>query len=150
MAEFRKTPNYTKNKRIIPKGIILHHTAGAFTGSVEWCLNPKSQVSYHAIVNTNGEVYELAEDWQRCWHAGVSEFRGRKDCNSFMLGVALTGDTYTRALTISKVEAIVDWCKDKMKKWNISKDNVVTHREVAPLRKRDISPEAEKKIKDKL
>ena len=52
METIRQTPNWKGN--IKPQGIILHHTAGSYVGSVSWCLDPESKVSYHCIVDLNG------------------------------------------------------------------------------------------------
>ena len=87
METIRQTTNWKGN--IKPQGIILHHTAGSYIGSVSWCLDPESKVSYHCIVDLNGNYTTIAKDNQRAWHAGKSSFNGRKDCNSFMLGIAV-------------------------------------------------------------
>jgi N-acetyl-anhydromuramyl-L-alanine amidase AmpD len=64
------SPN--KGRALSPKGIVLHHTAGSYSGSVSWCLNPKSRVSYHAIVNLNGDMTILVPDNSQAWANGVS------------------------------------------------------------------------------
>jgi N-acetyl-anhydromuramyl-L-alanine amidase AmpD len=147
---FKQTPNISRGRVITPTAIILHHTAGSFVGSVNWCLNSKSQVSYHCIVDVNGERTVLAQDTQRAWHAGVSEFKGRKDCNSFCLGVAVSGNTNARLLTQDEINSVAEWCVEKMRKFNIQIENVTTHREVSPGRKNDVDPRAEKAIKDRI
>jgi N-acetyl-anhydromuramyl-L-alanine amidase AmpD len=143
---FQQSPNISRGRVITPTAIILHHTAGSFAGSVSWCLNSASQVSYHCIVNTNGDRTVLAQDTQRAWHAGVSQFKGRKDCNSFTLGIAVSGNTNTRLLTEDEINSVAEWCVEKMRKCNISIENVTTHREVSPGRKNDVDTRAEKAI----
>jgi N-acetyl-anhydromuramyl-L-alanine amidase AmpD len=90
----RKTPNVSAGRVIKPTHIVLHHTSGAYAGSVSWCLDPISKVSYHCIVARNGKRTVLATPSQRTWHAGVSSWQGRKDANSFSIGMAWEGDTY--------------------------------------------------------
>lgn len=145
MEIIKQTSNISA-KKIIPKGIVLHHTAGTYLGSVEWCLYPISAVSYHCIVNTNGDRTILAKDTQRAWHAGISKFKGRSDCNSWMLGIAVSGNTYERTLTKEEIKSVGDWCIEKMNKYKFGIDMITTHREVSPGRKYDVSPEAEKQI----
>lgn len=148
-TEIKQTPNVSSRK-IKPEGIILHHTAGSYEGSVSWCLNPDSNVSYHAIVNTNGDKTILAEDTQRAWHAGKSTFNGKNDCNSFMLGIAVSGDTNKRELTNEEIESVACWCTNKMSIWNFGIEQITTHREVSPGRKNDVDVRAEKAIKNRI
>jgi N-acetyl-anhydromuramyl-L-alanine amidase AmpD len=152
VERFVQTPNISANREITPIGIVLHHTDGSFNGSVQWCLNPESQVSYHCIVNTNGDRTILAGDNQRAFHAGRSNFKGRVDCNSFMLGIAVSGNTYNRELTQDEIASISEWCVNKIKKFNMPLDlsTITTHGFVSPGRKNDVSPEAEKQILDRI
>ena len=143
---FRQTPNISKGRTITPTGIVLHHTAGSYAGSVAWCLNPAAKVSYHCIIDLNGDRTQIAKDTQRAWHAGRSIFRGVSDCNSFMIGIAVSGNTYNRELTQEEIHSVATLCVEYMHKWNFPIENITTHREVSPGRKVDISPEAEKQI----
>ena len=144
-TEHKQTPNVSRGA-IEPKGIIIHHTAGSYKGSVNWCLNPKSQVSYHCIVDTNGDRTTLALDNQRAWHAGRSSFKGRSDCNSFMLGISVSGDTNTRELTDLEAVSVAQWCVDKMKLHCFGLNEITTHREVSPGRKNDVDERAYNRI----
>lgn len=149
METVKQSPNISK-KKIVPKGIILHHTSGSYLGSVNWCLDPKSKVTYHCIVDLNGDRTILAKDNDRAWHAGKSSFKGINDCNSFMLGIAVSGDTNKRRLTDFEIESVAKWCVSKMKLHNISIEWVTSHRVVSPVRKNDVSIEAEKQIKESI
>jgi N-acetyl-anhydromuramoyl-L-alanine amidase len=142
------SPN--RSRVLSPKGIVLHHTAGSYAGSVAWCLNPKAKVSYHAIVNLNGDMTILVPDNSQAWANGVSSFKGRTNCNGFMLSIAVSGDTSKRELTPQEIEAVSQWCVEKMKQYNFGLDMVTTHREIAPKRKNDVDTRAEKAIKDRI
>ena len=146
---YRQSPNVSKYA-MKPTGIVLHHSAGSYVGSVEWCLTPKSKVSYHCIVDLNGDRTVLAKDTQRAWHAGKSSFKGKKDCNSFLLGIAVSNDTNTRRLTQFEIDSVAEWCASKMKLYGFGIDMITTHREISPGRKTDVSAEAETQIKDKI
>jgi N-acetyl-anhydromuramyl-L-alanine amidase AmpD len=133
-----------------PEGIVLHHTAGGYSGSVAWCLNAKAKVSYHCIVNTTGERTVLVADNVRAWHAGVSSFKGKANCNNFLLGIAVSGNTNERELTEQEIESVAEWCIRKMKAYGFGLDSITTHREIAPKRKTDVDTRAEKAIKSRI
>jgi N-acetyl-anhydromuramyl-L-alanine amidase AmpD len=147
--QFTQTPNVSARK-ITPTGIILHHTAGSFLGSVRWCLKPESQVSYHCIVDTDGSRQVLAKDNQRAWHAGRSSFKGQSNCNDFMLGIAVSGDTSKRELTSYEIDSVAKWCVEKCKIHRIPITNITTHRAVSPGRKFDVDNRAEIAIMDRV
>jgi len=149
MEVIKQSPNVSKNP-IKPLGIILHHTAGSYFSSVDWCLRKESKVTYHCIVDITGDRTILAKDTQRAWHAGKSSFKGRNDCNSFMLGIAATGDTNKRRLSEFEIESVARWCVEKMKLWGFGLDWITTHREVSLGRKNDVSAQAEKQIKERI
>jgi len=144
----RNSPN--SSRTMTPQGIILHHTAGSYAGSVSWCLNPTAKVSYHCIVNTNGERTVLVPDNVRAWHAGVSSFNGKTSCNNFMLGISVSGNTNAREITDDETNSVAEWCVRKMKAYNFGIDSITTHRHVSAGRKIDVDARAEKKIKDKI
>ena len=146
---FKQSPNISP-RPIAPKGIVLHHTAGSYIGSVNWCLDPQSKVSYHCIVDLNGNRTYLAKDTQRAWHAGVSTFKGRSNCNDFLLGIAVSLDTTTRELTEAEIESVACWCIDKMNQYGFGIDMITTHRDISPGRKNDVDVRAEKAIREKI
>jgi N-acetylmuramoyl-L-alanine amidase len=150
MEKRRQSPNISKGIIIKPEGIVLHHTAGSYQGSVSWIMNPISKVSYHCVVDLNGNYTTLAHDNQRAWHAGISSFNGRKNCNDFMLGIAVSGDTNTRQLNDMEIETVAKWCIDKMKKFDFGIDMITTHRAISPVRKNDIDIRAERAILNKI
>lgn len=146
----KQSPNVSKGTTIKPTGIVLHHTGGSYVGAVSWCMNATSQVSYHCIVDTNGDRTILAQDNQRAWHAGKSSFKGKNDCNSFMLGIAVSGDTHSRQMTNQEIDSVARWCIDKMNLHKFGIETITTHAVVSPGRKNDVSQTAEKQIKQRI
>ena len=140
----RFSPNVTPRKKMLPTHILLHHTDGTYSGSVNWCLDPKSRVSYHCIVAQTGKRTVLAEPTTRAWHAGVSSWDGRKDCNSFCIGVAFEGDTYRQPPTEAALFSAVEYMLPVMDEFDIPVLNVIRHADVAlpKGRKNDCSPQA--------
>jgi AmpD protein len=49
------------------------------------------QVSAHFFVRRDGEVVQFVSCDQRAWHAGVSSWRGRDNCNDYSVGIELEG-----------------------------------------------------------
>jgi N-acetyl-anhydromuramyl-L-alanine amidase AmpD len=134
------SPNVTKGKRIKPKAIVLHHTSGSYAGSVAWCMNPASRVSYHAIVAKDGRRSTLADPDERTWHAGRSEWRGKRDLNSWSIGAAFEGDSYKRPLSEDEMASMAEYLEPLMKLYRLTLDDVTDHRTVSPGRKDDLNP----------
>ena len=146
--EFYKASPNISYSTIRPEGVVLHHSYGSYKGGVSWILNDASNVSYHVLINTDGERTVFAKDTQRAWHAGSSSFKGRSGCNGFMLGLAFTGDTNDRELTQAEIDSAVEFLLPRFERWGWPKDlsTVTTHREVSPGRKTDVDTRAEKAI----
>jgi N-acetyl-anhydromuramyl-L-alanine amidase AmpD len=134
------SPNVTKGRRIKPQAIVLHHTCGSYAGSVAWCADPASRVSYHAIVAKDGRRTVLADPDERAWHAGKSSWRGRRDLNSWSVGAAFEGDTNTRQLGENEMASMTDYLLPIMRQYGLSLSDVTDHRTVSPGRKDDLNP----------
>ncbi len=65
--------NYFKGRSgYKPELIVVHCTDGAFPGDLNWLKGGgTSQVSSHYLVAPSGEVYQLVQDEDVAWHAGV-------------------------------------------------------------------------------
>jgi N-acetylmuramoyl-L-alanine amidase len=138
----KKTPNISAGRVIKPTHIVLHHTSGAYAGSVSWCCDPASKVSYHCIIARNGKRTTLALPTQRTWHAGVSSWQGRKDVNSFSVGMAWEGDTFSTPLSEDALLSAVEYLLPILRENNIPLANILRHADIAPGRKDDCSPTA--------
>lgn len=138
----KQTVNVTPRKKILPTHILLHHTDGNYEGSVEWCMDPKSRVSYHCIVSNTGKRTTLAEPTMRTWHAGISEWQGRKNCNDFCVGVAFEKDTYTTPPSQDALMSMAEYLTPIMEEFDIPISNIIRHADVAPIRKNDCSQQA--------
>jgi N-acetyl-anhydromuramyl-L-alanine amidase AmpD len=140
---YKETRKHTPNvspRQIVPTHILMHHTSGSYKGSVSWCMNPASKVSYHCIVSQTGARTVLAGPTMRAWHAGVSSWQGRRDCNSYCIGVAFEGDTYTQPPSEDALMSAVEYIVPLMDEYGIPESNIIRHADVAPGRKNDCSP----------
>ena len=64
------SPNHSGN--ITPEGVVFHHSAGSFQGTLSWCLQSKSKVSYHVLIHPDGSRHHMVPLTKRAWHAGKS------------------------------------------------------------------------------
>jgi AmpD protein len=49
------------------------------------------KVSSHLLIKRNGAVVQFVQFADKAWHAGVSHYRGRDNCNDFSIGIELEG-----------------------------------------------------------
>jgi N-acetylmuramoyl-L-alanine amidase len=113
--------------------IVLHCDAARDAkASISWIKSKESKVSYHVLVDRDGTVYRFVETNRRAWHAGASEFMGRKDCNNYSLGLSFAndnaGEPYTAAQYESAAIVVLGWMSLYPK---ITLDRITTHAAVA-------------------
>jgi N-acetyl-anhydromuramyl-L-alanine amidase AmpD len=136
-----RTPNVSA-KAIVPQAVVLHHSGGSYAGGVSWIRNPKSRVSYHVLVAQDGRRTVFANPEKRTWHAGKSEWRGKRDLNSWSVGASFAGDTNKEPLTLAAMESMAEYLAPIMKKYRLTVADVTDHRIVSPGRKDDLAPKA--------
>ena len=139
------TPNKSQ-KRIKPLAIVLHHSGGSYAGGVSWIKNPASKVSYHCLIARDGRRTVFGDDTNRMWHAGVSSYNGKKDANSWSIGVSFEGDSYQEPLSEDMIQSAIEYIKPRMEKWGIKMDMVLDHRIISSPRKNDLNPEEYRKF----
>ena len=111
-----------------------------FTNQLNWDAHPYfaqirgMQVSSHFVIRRDGGLLQFVSCDKRAWHAGVSHYRGRDNCNDDSIGIeleGLEGETFEAAQydTLSVV------CKELMKNYPIA--HIAGHEDVAPGRKFD-------------
>ena len=74
---------------------------------------------------------------KKAWHAGISTFRGREDCNEFSIGIELEGTDESK-YEKEQYESLISVTKELMSFFPaIKKDTIVGHSDIAPDRKTD-------------
>lgn len=63
------------------------------------------RVSAHFFIGRDGAIVQFVSTQQRAWHAGVSTFEGRKQCNDFSVGIEMEG-TDTMPYTDEQYDAL--------------------------------------------
>ncbi|MBD3419495.1 MAG: SH3 domain-containing protein [Chitinivibrionales bacterium] len=75
-----------------PDSIVIHYTAmSSLDGAVNALTKrkPKNNASAHCIVGKAGEIVQLAPFNFKTWHAGKSEYNGRKFYNQYAIGIEI-------------------------------------------------------------
>jgi N-acetyl-anhydromuramyl-L-alanine amidase AmpD len=93
-----QSPNQEYGRRDYkPEIFIIHTTEGKTGGSVAWCKNPESMVSYHYIVDEIGDAWQLVKPENTAWHAGKAirptwiNFKQGVNPNLYSIGIAFGG-----------------------------------------------------------
>ncbi|WP_237704372.1 1,6-anhydro-N-acetylmuramyl-L-alanine amidase AmpD [Rheinheimera sp. A13L] len=98
------------------------------------------QVSAHCVIFRNGLIRQYVPFHYRAWHAGISEFAGRQNCNDFSIGIELEG-TEHQPYTDAQYQSLVLLTRQLMQDFPaISLDRIVGHQQIAPGRKTDPGP----------
>lgn len=98
------------------------------------------KVAAHLFIRRNGETFQFVPFDKRAWHAGESYFQGKKNCNDFSIGIELEG-TDTLPYEIQQYQEIAKIIHLLIKMYpGITKDRIVGHEHIAPLRKTDPGP----------
>ena len=98
------------------------------------------KVSSHYYIERQGRVIRFVADEKRAWHAGVSHFRGRDNCNDFSLGIELEGDDFNpfSESQYQRLNELLNLIKVHFPA--VTSDRIVGHCHVAPQRKSDPGP----------
>lgn len=114
-----------------------------FTNRLDWDAHPYYQdlrglqVSAHFFVRRQGRVIQFVSCEQRAWHAGVSSWRGRDNCNDCSIGIeleGLEGHTFEPA----QYQQLARLLQALARRYALAE--AVGHEHVAPGRKADPGP----------
>ena len=98
------------------------------------------EVSAHFFVARDGAVTQFVSTEARAWHAGVSCFEGRSNCNDFSIGIELEGTDYLPFADAQYV--VLQWLVHGLMQYYplLTTDHIVGHSDIAPQRKTDPGP----------
>ena len=156
---------YYQPKPLMPEGVVQHFFSGQYTFSkdpfdLEKCwrlmhdLNmqpedrqfdlypddaPKVSASAHFMIGREGEIVQLVPLDFQAWHAGKSKWKGRSNCNDFMIGIENIG-LLNFKYTEYQYKANAALCRWLMDEYGFSLDMITGHENVAPGRKKDPGP----------
>ena len=97
-------------------------------------------VSAHFLIERDGGVTQFVSCAERAWHAGVSSFAGRENCNDFSIGIELEG-TDDLPFTDAQYQALVELTRQLLRAYpQMSVERICGHSDIAPGRKTDPGP----------
>lgn len=150
-----KTPNQDSRVQFL----VFHYTALPLEKSLKVLASEGTGVSAHYLVSdTPGatgmmEVYRLAREERRTWHAGVSFWSGSRLLNPASIGIEIVNLGYHEAddklplmqrrwypFSAQQIEATAQLAQNIIKRHHIKPVNVVGHADVSPGRKVDPGP----------
>ncbi len=138
LAQWSPSPNFDTRK---PRLIVIHQTEMESAEAALRTLhsqNPQGRVSAHYLIANNGKLYQLVDDTQRAWHAGVGSWQGITDINSISIGIELDNngsEPFEERQILSLIRLLDDLCM----RFNIPRDAIIGHADLAPSRKSDPS-----------
>lgn len=95
------------------------------------------EVSSHLYIRRDGAIIQFVAFNQRAWHAGLSQYGGRENCNDFSIGIEMEGCD-DEAYSDEQYQALAVCCKTIMQSYPaITKDRITGHEFIAPQRKTD-------------
>ena len=97
-------------------------------------------VSSHCLIRRSGEIVQYVPFHKRAWHAGVSRFQDREDCNDFSIGIELEGTDHI-PYTNEQYQVLAQVIEVLQNSYPlITQDRIVGHQTIAPTRKTDPGP----------
>ena len=95
------------------------------------------KVSSHLLVRRDGEIVQYVPLSKRAWHAGISCYQGRDNCNDFSIGIEMGGDDETPYEDI-QYSILSKLIKCLILKYPALSEKTITgHSDIAPGRKTD-------------
>ncbi len=122
------------------------HVAALFCNTLDCSADPAFAdlrgvtVSAHLLIDRAGAVTQFVSFRDRAWHAGVSSFEGRSNCNDFSVGIELEGTDrlpYSDAQYAQLAAVTHALCAYFPA---LTPARIVGHSDIAPLRKTDPGP----------
>lgn len=156
-VERRESPHYNERpiSDAIPHTVVLHNislpplrfgtgmVSDLFMGELDVTRHESLadlaglRVSSHFFVQRDGRIVQFVSCLKRAWHAGVSRFNGRDNCNDFTIGIELEGTDFV-AFENEQYQSLISILCAIDAKYCLS--YIVGHSDIAPGRKTDPGP----------
>lgn len=132
-----------KNSRV--RHIVLHYTVADTPNSLH--ILTQQNVSSHYLVTDEQppKVYQLVDENERAWHAGVSQWYDHTDLNTSSIGIEIVNpgrldDGQWVPYAPEQIEIVKTLVRDIATRHRVTPANIVGHSDIAPTRKIDPGP----------
>ena len=158
VAEFCPSPNFDERPNNAIVDLIVIHAISLPAGFYNTqlikdlflnCLDPGKdeflesiknlKVSSHFLITRQGALIQFVPTHKRAWHAGISSYKGKENCNDFSIGIELEGcdEEEFEKEQYHSLSRLINFLSIDLK---IDKQNIVGHADIAPGRKTDPGP----------
>ena len=158
VAEFCPSPNFDERPNNAIVDLIVIHAISLPAGFYNTqlikdlflnCLDPGKdeflesiknlKVSSHFLITRKGALIQFVPTHKRAWHAGISSYKGKENCNDFSIGIELEGcdEEEFEKEQYHSLSRLISFLSIDLK---INKQNIVGHADIAPGRKTDPGP----------
>ena len=127
------SPNFNSKKRSLKKikFIIFHYTGmKKESEAINKLTEIQSEVSSHYLIKNNGEIVKMVPDLYIAWHAGISYWKNFKSLNKNSIGIEISNPGHNfnyKRFSQKQIKSILILSKFLIKKYKISKDNILGH-----------------------
>jgi AmpD protein len=95
------------------------------------------KVSSHILIKRTGETLQFVPFNKRAWHAGISSYLGKENCNDYSIGIELEGTDDSEFID-EQYNSLKNLTSSLIRSYpNLSEDRLVGHSDIAPGRKSD-------------
>lgn len=140
------SPNFGERPSGRVDMLLLHYT-GMASGAeaIARLCDESAQVSAHYVVEEDGHVLQLVDEYKRAWHAGVGSWQGHTDINSISIGIEIVNgghdflgpDGSLKPFPPAQIQVVMELVASIKARWGIAADRVIGHSDIAPTRKTD-------------
>ena len=127
--------------------VILHYTGDDFPRSLE-NLTKGGVSSHYLITDHPAAIYQLVDEHQRAYHAGISAWENDTQLNYSSIGIELVNPGYQDTpqgrvffgYAPEQIALLIDLLKQIVARHQIAPEHILGHNEIAPQRKVDPGP----------
>lgn len=110
--------------------MVLHHVAAnSANHAIE--MFKESQVSSHFLIDEDGKIFELVDENDVAYHAGISHWRGVDGLNKTSIGIEfLNSSPFEKEFEALQMQAGVELCQYLISKYDIAPENIIGHSDI--------------------
>ena len=110
------------------------------TKAINRLTDVRSKVSCHYFVKRNGTILLMVPDFYKAWHSGKSKWKNKVSLNNNSIGIEISNKGHQfgyQSFSKKQIISLVELSKYLIKKFNISKKNILGHSDISSDRKKD-------------